>query len=276
MTGDSETVAAVRRFNRFYTRAVGVLDDAFLGGPYTLAESRVLYEIAEDEGVTAREIGAALDLDPGYLSRMISRLQRDGLLTREPSPRDGRSAELHLTDTGRAHFAQLNSRMVGRIEDLMRGLSTADRLLLSSSLDDVRCLLAAPTAPEPVVLRSHRPGDMGWVVERHADIYSREYGWGSKIEGVTARVVADFLETFDPALERCWIAQRGETRLGCVFMVREPNAPGVARLRLLILDPEARGLGPGAWGWAAGWWRNASPSPGLPAIARWFCGPMRC
>lgn len=243
MIPENETVATVRRFNRFYTRAIGVLDRAFLGGPYTLAESRVLYEIAMGGAVTASTVGTALDLDPGYLSRIVSRLCRDGLVARTPSDRDGRSTELHLTEDGRDYFAGLNARMAERIEGLIEGLGPADRDDLTQALRTVQRLLDPARAAHPVVLRPHAPGDMGWVVTRHAALYGAEYGWSAGIEAVTARVVADFLDNFDPARERCWIAERDGERLGCVFLVTE--ADGVARLRLLLLEPAARGLGLG-------------------------------
>jgi DNA-binding MarR family transcriptional regulator/GNAT superfamily N-acetyltransferase len=243
MTATPQTVAAVRRFNRFYTRAIGVLDRAFLGGPYTLAESRVLHDIGEGEGVTPGEVAQALDLDPGYLSRMVARLQRDGLVARASSPRDRRSIVLSLTEAGRAHLAVLNARQVARIEALTAGLSPADHARLTSALVAVQGLLQGEAPPTPVTLRPHRPGDMGWVVERHATLYGAEYGWSDKIEAVTARIVADFLEHADPARARCWIAERAGERLGSVFLV--DDGEGVARLRLLMLDPAARGQGLG-------------------------------
>lgn len=240
-----ETVTAVRRFNRFYTRAIGVLDRAYLGGPYTLAESRVLYEIAHAEPVTPGAIAAPLDLDAGYLSRMLSKLERDGLIVRERSASDGRSVTLRLTPSGRDHFTILDTRSVALVHTLLGDLSNAQRTRLTGALEAVRGLLEGEGRDAPVVLRPHRAGDMGWVVEQHALIYGGEYGWGAGIEGVTARVCADFLEHLDPARERCWIAERGGERLGCIFLVKEPDTADVARLRLLLLTPEARGLGLG-------------------------------
>jgi DNA-binding MarR family transcriptional regulator/GNAT superfamily N-acetyltransferase len=244
MSTEDSTVATIRRFNRHYTRAIGALDQAFLGGPLSLAEARVLYEIAHRKDPSAGMIAEALDLDAGYLSRMLSRMLNDGLLKRQPSTEDRRSSILTLSMAGEAQFASINARMVARIETLIAGLSPPDRARLAQALETARNLLE-PTPPAPVTLRSHQPGDMGWVVERHAAIYGAEYGWGPKIEGVTARIVADFLDGFSIELERCWIAEREGQRLGCVFLVREPEAPGVARLRLLLLDPAARGMGLG-------------------------------
>jgi DNA-binding MarR family transcriptional regulator/GNAT superfamily N-acetyltransferase len=243
MTETAQTVAAVRRFNRFYTRAIGVLDRAFLGGPYTLAESRVLHDIGEAGSVTPGEVAAVLQLDAGYLSRMVGRLQRDGLVARAPSARDRRSILLSLTDAGRAHLARLNARQVASVEALTGRLSPDDQARLTAALSVVQRLLDADAPTPPVVLRAPGRGDMGWVVERHATLYGREYGWGAGIEAVTARIVADFLEHADPAKSRCWIAERGGERLGSVFLL--DDGEGVARLRLLLLEPAARGLGLG-------------------------------
>lgn len=243
MTQSGDTVAAVRRFNRFYTRAIGALDRGFLGGPYTLAETRVLWEIAHAEGVTPTAIRAALDLDAGYLSRMVGRFERDGLVARQPVAGDGRSIALRLTDHGRAVFGAIDRKQVAKVEGLIGGLDPAQRQRLAAVLAEAETLLAPRTAATPVILRPHRPGDLGWVVERHGVLYAREYGWGSGIEAVTARIVADFLEKDAPARERCWIADRAGGRLGCMFMVEETET--VARLRLLLLEPAARGLGLG-------------------------------
>jgi len=236
----SDTVAAVRCFNRFYTRAIGVLDRAYLGGPYTLAESRVLYEIAHGNGITPKAIGSALNLDPGYLSRMLSRLERDGLVERRRSDSDGRSVILRLTEAGRGFFAIQNEKSEALVGDLIGDLSPAQKANLAGALDTAQALLDRQTVAADVKLRPHAPGDMGWVTEQHALIYGAEYGWGAGIEGVTARICADFLEHLDPARERCWIADRGGERLGSVFLVKENDE--VARLRLLLLVPAARGL----------------------------------
>jgi DNA-binding MarR family transcriptional regulator/GNAT superfamily N-acetyltransferase len=238
-----DTVAAVRRFNRFYTRAIGVLERSYMGGPYTLAENRVLYEIAHGAGVTPSAIAQALDLDAGYLSRMLGRLERDGLVARARSPSDGRSVTLKLTPQGEAFFASLNARTVERVEAMIGDLSSPQKAELAGALDTAQALLAPQAAKPPIVLRAHAVGDMGWVTERHGVFYGQAYGWAPKIEAVTARICADFLDNFDPDWERCWIAERGGERVGSVFMVRE--AEGVARLRLLLLEPAARGEGLG-------------------------------
>lgn len=244
----ADTVAAVRRFSRFYTRAIGVLDRAYEGGPYTLAETRVLYEIVRREGATPKAVAEALGLDAGYLSRILARLERDGMVARARSDADGRSVKLAVTPEGRRLFDDIDARTRQRVGDLVRGLDADNRQRLTRALSEAEALLGPGAEAEvgaPVILRPHRPGDMGWVIERHAEVYGREYGWGVGIEAVTAKICAEFLEHYDPARERCWIAERDGMRLGSVFLVKEPDAEGVARLRLLMLDPAARGLGLG-------------------------------
>ncbi|MDB5464633.1 MAG: hypothetical protein JWP23_3022 [Phenylobacterium sp.] len=248
---DAETldpVAAVRRFNRFYTRAIGVLEKGYLGTPYTVAEGRVLYEVAKADGITARAVGEITGLDTGYLSRIVARLERDGVIGRERSARDGRSTVLRLTERGGEVFAPFDQRSAALVEDMIGALSAEGRRRLTGAMAEVEALLNAPSGGS-VVLRPHRTGDMGWVTERHALVYAREYGWNGHIEAVTARICADFLDGHDPTRERCWIAERDGQRLGCVFLVKEEmvkdEASEVARLRLLMLEPSARGLGLG-------------------------------
>jgi DNA-binding MarR family transcriptional regulator/GNAT superfamily N-acetyltransferase len=238
-----DPVAAVRRFNRFYTRAIGMLEKGYLGTPYTVAESRVLYEIGQADGITAKAIGEIIALDAGYLSRIVARLERDGLVGRERSPDDGRSTVLRLTERGGEVFPRFDQRSAALVEGMIGGLSAERRQRLTGAMAEVAQLLSAP-ASGPVVLRPHRTGDMGWIIERHGVLYAREYGWNGHIEAVTARICADFLDACDPVLERCWIAERDGQRLGCVFLVKD-EAPGVARLRLLMAEPAARGLGIG-------------------------------
>lgn len=240
-----DTVAAVRRFNRFYTRAIGVLDKGHLGGPYGLAESRTLYEIASREGVTPKDIIAATGLDAGYLSRILKRFERAGLVRRARSDGDGRSVVVSATAEGRRAFADLDRRTLARMQALLAGLAPPDEARLVHALGDAERLLQAPAAAAApsVVLRPHRPGDMGWITEQHARIYGAEYGWGVGIEAVTARICADFLEHPDPARARCWVAEKDGVRVGSVFLVKEDEE--TARLRLLLLTPDARGLGLG-------------------------------
>lgn len=243
MQESTDTVAAVRRFNRFYTRAIGVLDRSYLGSSYTVAEGRVLYEIAQGDGVTPKAIGRITGLDAGYLSRILARLERDGLVARERLASDRRSFTLRLTDGGSVMFSDFNQRSAALVEGLLGRLAGPDRRRLVDAVETVQALLEPERPTGPAVLRPHRPGDMGWVVARHAAVYGREYGWGSKIESITARICADFLDRFDPRRERCWIAERDGARLGCVFLVDDGD--GVARLRLLLLEPAARGEGLG-------------------------------
>jgi DNA-binding MarR family transcriptional regulator/GNAT superfamily N-acetyltransferase len=239
----AETVAAVRRFNRFYTRAIGALEKGYLGGPYTLAETRVLWEIANSDGVTPKAICAALDLDPGYLSRMVARFERDGLVAREPAPDDGRSVRLSLTPRGRERFGELDLRQAARVEDMVGALSPDRQARLSAALGEVQALLSQPNPQPPFELRPHRTGDLGWVVQRHAAIYNAEYGWDERFEAMCARIAADFQETFDPARERGWIAEREGRNVGCVFL--EAGEDDSAKIRLLLVEPAARGLGIG-------------------------------
>jgi len=239
----ADPVCAVRRFNRFYTRAIGLLEKGYLGTPYTLAEGRVLYEIAKGDGVTAKAVGEITGLDTGYLSRIVSRLERDGAVTRERSPADARSALLRLTEHGQAVFGPFDQRSDALVEGMIGGLSQAERAQLTAAMAQVEVLLGDRTRG-PVLLRRHRAGDMGWIIERHGLIYAREYGWNGHIEAETARICADFLDGYDPFAERCWIAERDGERLGCVFLVKDQEL-GVARLRLLMLAPAARGEGLG-------------------------------
>ncbi|HLZ76321.1 helix-turn-helix domain-containing GNAT family N-acetyltransferase [Phenylobacterium sp.] len=239
----ADPVAAVRRFNRFYTRAIGLLEKGYLGTSYTLAEGRVLYEIAKGDGVTAKAVGEITGLDAGYLSRILARFERDGVVSRERSATDGRSALLRLTEHGAAVFAPFDRRSDALVEGMMGGLSHAGRARLTEAMAQVETLLGAK-ADGPVRLRRHQAGDMGWIVERHGVTYAREYGWNGHIEAETARICADFLDRYDATMERCWIAEREGERIGCVFLVRDED-PGVARLRLLMLTPAARGLGLG-------------------------------
>jgi DNA-binding MarR family transcriptional regulator/predicted GNAT family acetyltransferase len=239
-----DAVAAVRGFSRFYTRAVGVLDKHYLGSPYGVAEGRVLYEIAVGEGVTPKQVAEVTGLDAGYLSRIVARLERDGLVARERSEADRRSIRLRLTPDGRTMFEGFNRRSAELVEGLLEKVAPQDRGRLVDALAQARSLLSdGEPEPAPIVLRPHEPGDMGWVIERHALVYGGEYGWGAGIEAVTARICADFLERFDAERERCWIAERGGERIGCVFLVKEDES--TARLRLLLLEPSARGTGLG-------------------------------
>jgi DNA-binding MarR family transcriptional regulator/GNAT superfamily N-acetyltransferase len=238
-----DPVAAVRRFNRFYTRRIGVLDEGHLGEPYVLAETRVLYEIAHAEPVTPKSVIAATGLDAGYLSRILKRFDREGLIARRASAADRRSVTLGLTPAGRAVFERLQRRTVGQVEALIGGLTGAQRTRLTGAMAEVQDLLAGEAETAPITLRPHRVGDMGWVIWRHAALYAREYGWDERFEALVAGIAADFIKDFDPARERCWIAERVGDTVGSVFLVKGEG--DVARLRLLLIEPSARGQGLG-------------------------------
>lgn len=237
-------VAAVRRFNRLYTRRMALLDEGHLHSPFSLTEVRVLYELANRPDPTAAEIGRELALDAGYLSRMLRGFEGQGLVERLPSPADARQQLLRLTERGRAAFADLNARAHADVAALLQTLDDADRARLVDALGTVESLLGARSEPgPPYVLRPPRSGDYGWIVERHGALYAREYAWDARFEALVAEVVAGFIRTFDPAWERCWIAERGGQNVGCVFVMRKSET--VAQLRLLLVDPSARGLGLG-------------------------------
>ncbi len=235
-------VAAVRRFNRFYTREIGVLGDGLLQSGFSLAEARVLYELAQRPGTTASELGRDLTLDSGYLSRILQRFERDGLVTRAACETDRRQSLLSLTDSGRAAFAPLDTRSREQIGTLLAGLAEPAQASLVAAMNRIETLLGARHAV-PWLLRQHRPGDIGWVVSRHGALYAKEYGLDARFEALVARVAGEFLAQHDPARERCWIAERDGVNVGSVFLMRKSNE--VAKLRLLIMEPAARGLGIG-------------------------------
>lgn len=242
-------IASVRRFNRFYTREVGVLRKNFLDTPWSLAEMRVLFEIANGVDLTASDVGRALDLDAAYLSRMLQKFEKDGLVSRTRSKADARVSFLGLSAKGRRAFAAANARQVAQTTGMLSRLSPAERQRLVEAMHEIEALLSKPSGSERVVvLRDPEPGDLGWIVERHGALYGEEYGWRGPFEGMCAGIVADFVKNFDPRLEKCWIAQVDGVRAGCVMLVRDdPKAKraDVARVRLLLLEPFARGMGLG-------------------------------
>lgn len=243
--GASGTVGAVRRFNRFYTRQIGALGEGHLDTPFSLTEARVVYELAQRETATATELGQELGLDAGYLSRILRGFQERGLIDRRPSESDARQTRLSLTEAGRAAFAQLDAaarRDVGTMLDSLPGVEQ-DRLVRAMGTVE-RVLGAAPEPAEPYLLRPPRAGDLGWVVQAHGELYDREFGWDVRFEGLIADVIGGYVRNFDPARERCWIAERDGENVGSVFVMR--GSDEVAKLRLLIVDPGARGLGIGA------------------------------
>jgi DNA-binding MarR family transcriptional regulator/GNAT superfamily N-acetyltransferase len=241
----SERIDTVRRFNRFFTRNIGILHRGLLGSPLSLTEGRVFYEIAQREPTTAAAVGAELDLDAGYLSRILGAFEKRGLLEKRPSAQDGRKFILVLTDRGREMFATINSRSHDEIAAMLERLSEKDQTRLVSALETAETLLGgAPNPGEPnYVLRPHEPGDMGWIIHRHGVLYAAEYGFDTGFEALVARIATAFIENFDARRERCWIAERDGEIAGSVLLVKDSEE--VAKLRLLYVEPKARGLGIG-------------------------------
>jgi DNA-binding MarR family transcriptional regulator/GNAT superfamily N-acetyltransferase len=237
----------VRDFNRFYTRHVGALG-SHLGSEFSLTEARVLYELAHRDQPTASEIGDALGLDRGYLSRTLRAFKRRGLIKTEPSATDRRHTLLSITAAGRKAYAPLNKKARELVASALEPLSDGSQRQVLDAMRTIRAALdesaAARDRAEPYLLRHHRPGDMGWITHRHGVLYAQEYGWDERFEALVARVVADFVDQFDPAYERCWVAERHGEIVGSIFVVKKSKA--VAKLRLLYVEPSARGLGIGA------------------------------
>jgi DNA-binding MarR family transcriptional regulator/GNAT superfamily N-acetyltransferase len=239
-----DPVAAVRRFNRFYTRRIGALDEAHLGSPYTLAEMRVLYEVAQaPDGITPKLLAMRTGMDNGYLSRVLKRFEREALLTRQTSESDRRSVSVWLTSEGIHAYNRWLGSAQGAVERMLGALTTVQKTKLTKAMAEIEQLLEEPASGN-IVLRGHRPGDIGWVIHRHGALYAREYGWGERFEALVAQIAADFVNNFDPARERCWIAERDGETLGSIFLVKGER-PGQAKLRLLLIEPAARGLGLG-------------------------------
>jgi len=234
-------VDAVRRFNRFYTRRIGALRAGLVGSPYPLPEARLIYELGRRRRCTATELRAELDLDAGYLSRMLGSLGRRGLVRAERSREDARARLLTLTARGREAFALLDRRSRAEMSAMLGSLAAPDRDRLVGAMRTVQLLLTNQNSKE--LLRAHRPGDLGWVVQAHGELYAREYGWGERFEALVAGIVSDFVAGFDPRRSRCWIAELDGERVGSVFVV--PASKSIAKLRLLLVDPRARGRGLG-------------------------------
>jgi DNA-binding MarR family transcriptional regulator/GNAT superfamily N-acetyltransferase len=239
-------VEAVRSFNRFYTRRVGALRAGLLGSAYPLPEARLIYELGRRRRCSAAELGRSLELDAGYLSRLVGSLRRRGVLGSKRSAADARASVLSLTGAGRKAFALLDRRSRAEVSAMLDALSGPDQERLVGAMRTVESLLseAKRQAKAPAaVLRAPRPGDFGWVVQAHGELYAREYGWGERFEALVAEIVAQFVTGFDPRRSRCWIAELGGERVGSVFVMPAPRR--VAKLRLLLVDPRARGHGLG-------------------------------
>jgi len=244
--GLNQRVGAIRRFNRFYTQKIGVLEESLLQSPFTLGQVRVLYELTHRERPTATELAKTLALDAGYLSRMLRGFERSNLMEKRPSPADGRQSLLSLTELGRRTFLPLDLRAQKEIGAMLKHLSGSEQRQLITAMHTIERLLGAGAAAEsrtPYILRSHQPGDMGWVVHRHGVLYAQEYGWDERFEALVAEIVAKFVQNYDPKRERCWIAEKDGEIAGSVFLVQESKT--IAKLRLLLVEPSARGLGIG-------------------------------
>lgn len=238
------SVAAVRGFNRFYTRQIGALGEHHLDTPFSLTEMRVLYELAHRPTTTAGELASDLAVDPGYLSRILQRFEARGLIARAPAAADRRRTVLRLTARGRRAFAPLERRAGSAVAALLSPLPAAHQRQVVDAMATIERLVSgARRSAGSVTLRAHRPGDMGWVVQRHGELYAREWGYNEEFESLVARIVADFLAHFDEGRERCWIAELDGEPVGSVFLVRKSKS--VAKLRLLLVEPQARGHGIG-------------------------------
>jgi DNA-binding MarR family transcriptional regulator/N-acetylglutamate synthase-like GNAT family acetyltransferase len=237
-------IAAVRGFSRFYTRKLGIIEPKLLDSPWTLQEARIIYEIAARQTCTATGLVGALGLDAGFLSRILQGLQRRQIVARKPSKADRRVTELTLTAKGRAAFADLDGRSRSAVANLMEKLDGGQRAAIVDAMTTIEQTLEPPAQePKAFLLRSHRPGDIGWVVSRHGSIYAEEFGWDISFEALVAEIGAQFIKSFDAAREHCWIAEIGGEPVGSIFLVKASDE--VAKLRLLLVEQKARGLGVG-------------------------------
>lgn len=245
-TGFERRIAAVRRFSRFFTRRIGVLRKGLLESPFSLTEARVLYELGQRGEVTATELGAELGLDAGYLSRILRGFRRRGLLAKKPAPDDRRRNLLSLTRAGQKARAELDAASRREVGGMLSSLPEAKQKQLVEAMETIEEILALGGRPDeqgPYLLRPPVPGDMGWVIHRHGALYAQEYGWDERFEALVAEIVARFVQRFDPPRERCWIAERHGEIVGGVFLVAKSKT--IAQLRLLWVEPHARGLGIG-------------------------------
>jgi DNA-binding MarR family transcriptional regulator/GNAT superfamily N-acetyltransferase len=243
-----EFVAGVRQFSRFYTQRLGLLDRELLASGFTLTESRLLWELAQRAPLTASRLCRELGLDAGYLSRLIRGLRTAGLVRDQASSEDARVHWLSLTAKGRRAFGQLDSASRSQVAQIIGHLSNSSQRELVGAMDTVRRLMTESAPPAEITLHEPGPGDIGWVVQRHGTLYAQEYGWDNGFEALVARICADFIEQFEPGLERGWIARRQGVNVGCVFVVQAPPAEygeGAAKLRMLLVDPAVRGQGLG-------------------------------
>jgi DNA-binding MarR family transcriptional regulator/N-acetylglutamate synthase-like GNAT family acetyltransferase len=239
----SELAANVREFNRFYTQHLGILQRGILGTRFSLSEARILYELAQADGLTASELADKTGLDSGYLSRALSGFEAEGLLDRKRSTRDGRQRPLHLTRSGRREFEKLDKRSQQQVEEMLRALSPSQRETAVRSMRVIKELISGHSPNALFILRDPRPGDFGWIIARHGALYMEEYQRNQMFEGLVTQTVADFLKAADKTRAHCWIAEKGGENVGCVLLVQ--RASRVAELRLLLVEPSARGKGLG-------------------------------
>jgi DNA-binding MarR family transcriptional regulator/N-acetylglutamate synthase-like GNAT family acetyltransferase len=237
-------VDAVRHFNRFYTQHIGVLHEGLLHSSFSLTDVRVLYELAQREQTTAAELTKELNLDAGYLSRILRAFHKRGLIAKRPSAADGRQSLLRLTKKGEKEFTALNARSHDEIAAMLGKLTEDEQHCLVEAMRSIRGVMGTTPEPRvPYIIRHHQPGDIGWVVHRHGVLYAKEYRWDEHFEALVAEIVSDFIKNFDPKHERCWLAERNGEVVGSVFLVKKSKT--VAKLRLLLVEPKARGLGIG-------------------------------
>lgn len=239
-----DEINTVRHFNRFFTRQIGVLREGLLHSPYSLTEARIIFELAHRPNLTASELGNELGLDAGYLSRILTKLEQQNLIEKTRSDEDGRQRLITLTTAGQDAFALLDGRSSEEVAEMLGELSNGDRLRLIEAMNTIEGILNHGFKyAEPFYLRHHETGDMGWVIYQHGLLYHREYGWDESFEALVAQICADFITNYDPAKERCWLAEMQGERVGSIFCVNAGD--GVAKLRLLLVDPKARDLGLG-------------------------------
>jgi DNA-binding MarR family transcriptional regulator/GNAT superfamily N-acetyltransferase len=235
---------AMRRFSRFYTRRIGVLHEGYNGSEFSLTEARIIYELAHLEVATASDLVKRLELNPGYLSRVLKSFEERGVIRRDAAPNDARQQLISLTEAGQQHFAALNVRSRNDMLRIVGDLTTRQQQRLIAAMNEIEGLLSAePERGASYVLRPHQPGDLGWAVQQHGLLYAEQYGWDETFEALAAEVAAKFLRDFDPRRERAWIAEKDGENVGCVFLVRQSDE--VAKLRMLLVHPKARGLGIG-------------------------------
>jgi DNA-binding MarR family transcriptional regulator/N-acetylglutamate synthase-like GNAT family acetyltransferase len=236
-------VEQVRAFNRFYTRQIGLLREGLLQTPFSLTQARVLYELGRRPGTRSSLLGVELGLDPGYLSRLLKSFDRQRLIKRSPSHHDRRVSGLSLTPAGRAEYERLNARSRAETSQMLAAMTRPQQQRLVECMTAIRQLLGSPDQLPKAIIRTHKPGDIGWVIARHGELYAREYHWDSTFEGLVAQIAGRFLTHFDHQRERCWIAERDGERVGSIFLVKKSKT--VAKLRLLLVEPSARGTGIG-------------------------------